>query len=228
MHFSLVCLFLFLTLILSLPSPASFSLKITSLVHTRTQTKKHSAVLLNVTDPTNRGTALALLTVLDDVGRGAGPFVVAQAASRFGRRATFAWSTLGWVLCGVVFAAGGVTLRRDELAMQERLRRQVLEAVDEALFARREGVNAEFGANTLVLEAVDVEDGGGGGGGGGERGGSGSVAAAAVAAAAGGDDDDDCCRRGGAAAAAAANATATKATPAANTAPVAPPSSRSS
>ena len=203
MHFSLVCLFLFLTLILSLPSPASFSLKITSLVHTRTQTKKHSAVLLNVTDPTNRGTALALLTVLDDVGRGAGPFVVAQAASRFGRRATFAWSTLGWVLCGVVFAAGGVTLRRDELAMQERLRRQVLEAVDE-------------------------EEGGGGGGGGGERGGSGSVAAAAVAAAAGGDDDDDCCRRGGAAAAAAANATATKATPAANTAPVAPPSSRSS
>lgn len=69
--------------------------------------------------------------MLDDVGRGAGPFVVAQVASRFGRRATFAWSTLGWVLCGVVFAAGGLTLKRDELAMQERLRRQVLEAVDE-------------------------------------------------------------------------------------------------
>ena len=69
--------------------------------------------------------------MLDDVGRGAGPFVVAQVASRFGRRATFAWSTLGWVLCGLVFALSGFTLKKDELAMQARLRRKVLEAVDE-------------------------------------------------------------------------------------------------
>ena len=110
--------------------PLSLSL-FSPLFLSSTQPLNPSAVLLNVTDPTNRGTALALLTVLDDVGRGAGPFVVAQVASRFGRRATFAWSTLGWVLCGVVFAAGGLTLKRDELAMQERLRRQVLEAVDE-------------------------------------------------------------------------------------------------
>jgi hypothetical protein len=109
-------------------------------------------VLLNVTDPTNRGTALALLTVLDDVGRGAGPFVVAQVASHFGRRATFAWSTLGWVLCGLIFGLSGFTLKRDERAMQERLRKKVLEAVDE-------------------------EEGGGGGESGGGGGGEGSSAA---------------------------------------------------
>ena len=132
--------------------------------------------------------------MLDDVGRGAGPFVVAQVAARFGRRATFAWSTLGWVLCGLVFALGGFTLKGDELAMQARLRRKVLEAVDE-------------------------EEGGGGGG---ERSGGGGAAAAAAGDA--GDDDDCCRRGGAATAAATPAAATPATTPAAATAPVAPSS----
>ncbi len=43
------------------------------------------AILLNVNEPETRGLALALQTVLDDVGRGLGPFLVAMLISRYGR-----------------------------------------------------------------------------------------------------------------------------------------------
>ena len=43
------------------------------------------AVLLNVNEPELRGLALALQTVLDDVGKGLGPFLVAQLIAGLGR-----------------------------------------------------------------------------------------------------------------------------------------------
>ena len=43
------------------------------------------AVLLNVNEPELRGLALALQTVLDDVGKGLGPFLVAMLITGLGR-----------------------------------------------------------------------------------------------------------------------------------------------
>lgn len=43
------------------------------------------AVLLNVNEPEARGFALGLMTVLDDIGKGAGPFVVSQLIQAFRR-----------------------------------------------------------------------------------------------------------------------------------------------
>ena len=43
------------------------------------------ATLLNVNEPEIRGLALALQTVLDDVGRGMGPFLVAMLIGKLGR-----------------------------------------------------------------------------------------------------------------------------------------------
>jgi hypothetical protein len=72
------------------------------------------AVLLNVTGPANRGAALALQTVLDDVGRGAGPFLVSRMAGVWGRPAAFSVAVSMWAPCGALIAAAGLTLARDE------------------------------------------------------------------------------------------------------------------
>jgi len=72
------------------------------------------ATLLNVTTPPHRGVALALQTVTDDLGRGAGPFFVARMAGRWGRTAAFGVAVGAWVPCGVLIAAAGWSLAGDE------------------------------------------------------------------------------------------------------------------
>jgi len=71
------------------------------------------AVLLNVTPPPDRGVALALQTVTDDLGRGAGPFFVARMAGGVGRRAAFAAAVWAWAPCGALIAAAGWSLAGD-------------------------------------------------------------------------------------------------------------------
>ena len=43
------------------------------------------AVLLNVNEPEGRGFALGLMTVLDDIGKGTGPFAVSELITYFRR-----------------------------------------------------------------------------------------------------------------------------------------------
>jgi hypothetical protein len=43
------------------------------------------AVLLNVNEPETWGVALAFMTVLDDLGKGLGPFLVSQFIAVWGR-----------------------------------------------------------------------------------------------------------------------------------------------
>ena len=81
------------------------------------------AVLLNVAPPGRRGVALAAQTVLDDVGRAAGPAAVAALAAAVGRRAAFAGAVCGWAACGAVFGAAAPWLARDERRMQAGLAR---------------------------------------------------------------------------------------------------------
>ena len=120
------------------------------------------AVLLNVTPPDRRGVALAAQTVLDDVGRSAGPFVVALAAAAWGRKLTFTIAVAGWLGCGLVFALGGLTLAADEAAMQASLARAAAGAVGTGRAVSLEGEGGGGGETPLMSE--DEEEGGGVGG----------------------------------------------------------------
>ncbi|KAI3438564.1 hypothetical protein D9Q98_000991 [Chlorella vulgaris] len=80
------------------------------------------AMILNVNEPETRGTALALQTMLDDLGKGLGPVFVAAFIEKLGRVGAFNISTAGWIPCGLLLLGTSVSLARDEKAMQQRLR----------------------------------------------------------------------------------------------------------
>ena len=50
------------------------------------------AVLTNTTRPDERGLAFASFALCDDLGKGAGPALLAHFVHRYGRRAMFAWA----------------------------------------------------------------------------------------------------------------------------------------
>ncbi|KAK9838287.1 hypothetical protein WJX81_002411 [Elliptochloris bilobata] len=82
-------------------------------------------IILNVNEPEVRGVAMAMQTVLDDLGKGLGLYVLALMISAWGRETAFNVAIAGWLPCGLIFACAALTLGRDEDAMQERLRRRV-------------------------------------------------------------------------------------------------------
>jgi len=80
------------------------------------------AMMMNVNEPETRGVALALQTMLDDLGKGLGPAIVAIIISHVGRTAAFNISIAGWVPCGLLLLGTAATLEKDEIAMQHRLK----------------------------------------------------------------------------------------------------------
>jgi len=84
------------------------------------------ATLTNVTLPTSRGTAFALLNTFDDFGRGLGPLFVAILINLFrgDRQKAFDIGILGWLLCGLANLAIFYFAKSDELRMLEELRKQ--------------------------------------------------------------------------------------------------------
>ena len=73
------------------------------------------SVLQNVTSPENRGTAFALFTLSDDIGKGGGPVVVAFLVNSFGdRRPAFCIGILAWVFCGIALCLMTLTVNTDE------------------------------------------------------------------------------------------------------------------
>ncbi|CAL8462663.1 g2196 [Coccomyxa elongata] len=83
------------------------------------------AILLNVNEPETRGVALALQTVLDDLGKGLGPLLVSLMVSAWGAQAAFNVAIAGWIPCGVIFACIAGSLGKEEDALQVRLRNKV-------------------------------------------------------------------------------------------------------
>jgi predicted MFS family arabinose efflux permease len=83
------------------------------------------AMMMNVNEPETRGVALALQTMLDDLGKGLGPALVAVLISSVGRTAAFNISTAGWIPCGLLLLSSSVTLAKDEAAMQQRLKASI-------------------------------------------------------------------------------------------------------
>ena len=81
------------------------------------------ATLTNVTLPTSRGAAFALLNSFDDVGRGLGPMVIALLIMAFdgNRQLAFNVGILGWVLCGVGNLMIFYVVKQDEISMRSKL-----------------------------------------------------------------------------------------------------------
>ena len=59
------------------------------------------AVLMNVNQSNNRGTAFALYNLADDLGRGLGPFIISFLILNFGRQIGFNIANGIWFLCGL-------------------------------------------------------------------------------------------------------------------------------
>lgn len=69
-------------------------------VHAKTPNNR--AIILETNPPEARGMALALQTVLDDLGRGLGPFVIGLLVQVTSRLVAFNIAILGWIPCGML------------------------------------------------------------------------------------------------------------------------------
>mmetsp|Transcript_12246 Transcript_12246/g.51500 ORF Transcript_12246/g.51500 Transcript_12246/m.51500 type:complete len:418 (+) Transcript_12246:4776-6029(+) len=83
------------------------------------------AVLLNVNPPETRGTMFAFYTQIDDVGKGAGPALVAGFIVEFGRRVAFNIAVSGWLLCGAILLCLYPFVDRDVDNAQEAVREEL-------------------------------------------------------------------------------------------------------
>lgn len=115
------------------------------------------AMMLNVNEPETRGMALALQTMLDDLGKGLGPALVALLISSMGRTSAFNISAAGWIPCGLLLLLTAFTLQRDEDHMQHRLQhvvsQMILSRQQSSAAMSTEGVNA----NAFTLIESDEE-----------------------------------------------------------------------
>jgi hypothetical protein len=79
------------------------------------------AVFANVNLPETRGTVFGIFCVMDDVGKGFGPFFAAVLIQGLGRTVAFNICTCFWLFCGVVLLCIAFTLDKDEQKMQHNL-----------------------------------------------------------------------------------------------------------
>ncbi|GBG25921.1 Synaptic vesicle 2-related protein [Hondaea fermentalgiana] len=85
-------------------------------------------LMLNVTVPEVRGTAFAILNLVDDLGRGLGPFFVSFIIAAFpdNRRDALAISISGWLVCGILLGATVFSLEADVHSVDQRILRNYL------------------------------------------------------------------------------------------------------
>lgn len=85
-----------------------------------------NTVLQNVCTPQTRGSAFALYTLTNDIGRGGGPLIVAGLVDVFGDRLTaYNVSFMGLLLCGAMLLALARTVEDDELKVQTEVMRHL-------------------------------------------------------------------------------------------------------
>jgi predicted MFS family arabinose efflux permease len=77
------------------------------------------AILANVTLPETRGRANAFLNMIDDLGKGFGPYVLSQIIAKVGRESAFKLSLIGWLIGGTISLCVFFTGRQDETTVQE-------------------------------------------------------------------------------------------------------------
>jgi len=96
------------------------------------------AILSNVTLPETRGRAMAFLNIIDDLGKGFGPYLLSLLIAQLGRETAFKISLTGWLLGGSISLGLFSTIRNDEMSLQE------------TIFRRLESQNQEFLNNDNV------------------------------------------------------------------------------
>jgi len=76
-----------------------------------------------VTTPEVRGTAFAVFTLTDDLGKGLGPLMIVALIDAFGhnRKSAFNLDVFGWSLCSLFLAAAAFFYEGDFLAAQRRV-----------------------------------------------------------------------------------------------------------
>ena len=67
---------------------------------------------MNVNEPESRGVALALHVVLDDLGKGFGPALVAILIRVLGRQLAFSISVTGWIPSGILIGVLALCCRK--------------------------------------------------------------------------------------------------------------------
>jgi len=71
------------------------------------------AILLNVNTPETRGTVFSIFNLMDDLGKGLGPFLVAAFVGKLGRSKALNLSIMFWVICGLFQLCIVFTVKRD-------------------------------------------------------------------------------------------------------------------
>jgi MFS family permease len=80
------------------------------------------AILLNVNSPETRGSILALFNLVNDLGKGLGPFVISIFIVAVGRMNAFNIANLFWVACGVLLFGLIWTIEKDQASLARYLR----------------------------------------------------------------------------------------------------------
>jgi MFS-type transporter involved in bile tolerance (Atg22 family) len=83
------------------------------------------AILTNVTLPETRGRANSFLSIIDDLGKGLGPFLLSRMISSLGRTRAFNLSLIGWLIGGTVSLGMFWTVSRDEEMIQEKIQEKL-------------------------------------------------------------------------------------------------------
>lgn len=85
------------------------------------------SMIVNVNLPEARGSMTSIFNIVDDLGRGFGPFIVSMLIVAFGRETAFILSPFFWVPCAIGFFIIGYTLPRDMAALDRTLHQRATE-----------------------------------------------------------------------------------------------------
>lgn len=83
------------------------------------------AILTNVCLPRSRGRANALVSIVDDLGKGLGPALVSLLITNFDRQTAFNISLFGWVIGGILSLFIVLFVASDETRIQQQVRDQM-------------------------------------------------------------------------------------------------------
>ena len=97
------------------------------------------AILLNVNPPETRGSVFGFYSQIDDVGKGAGPALVAVFIVSMGRRVAFNLAFSFWFLCAVLLACIAFTIDSDVEQEQRDVLEGLNEEADEQADEKRDG-----------------------------------------------------------------------------------------
>jgi predicted MFS family arabinose efflux permease len=84
------------------------------------------AILSNVTLPEARGRANSFLSMVDNLGKALGPFLLSTMISTMGRPTAFNLSLIGWIIGGLVSCMIYFTVKKDEDDIQSVIEEKIV------------------------------------------------------------------------------------------------------